>query len=85
MFDGLVCGHQLCAAAAGQCLGSLRDLLGPRILAGRLTEEQQRLMQASPDVPLPSGRFVRPPGGGAGGTAPGSGGLPTGSALLGGV
>lgn len=55
LFRSLRCGHQLCRAAAGACLGALRNWLGPRILAGRLSEDQAAAMAASPDVPPPSG------------------------------
>ncbi|KAK9823094.1 hypothetical protein WJX72_000228 [[Myrmecia] bisecta] len=58
LFQCLTCGHQLCQAAAGRCLGELRDLLGPRIFAGRLTDEQNAAMAASPDVPPPSGCYA---------------------------
>lgn len=44
LFAGLVSGHQLCEAAAGNCLGQLRDWLGPNIFASRLSPDQQRLM-----------------------------------------
>ena len=55
LFRSLACGHQLCRAAAGACLGALRDWLGPRILAGRLSDAQAGAMAASPDVPPPAG------------------------------
>lgn len=55
MFRCLSCENQLCRAAAGNCLGRFRDELGPRIFAGRLTQEQQAVMASSPDVPPPSG------------------------------
>jgi ferredoxin len=58
MFRGLTCGHRLCEAAAGRCIGALRDLIGPGIFAGRLTEEQARAMETSQDVPPPGGRFA---------------------------
>ena len=47
MFRGLVCGHRLCEAAAGQCIGKLRDWMGPAIFAGRLSEEQRRAMEGA--------------------------------------
>jgi hypothetical protein len=28
LFDSLACGHRLCEAAAGRCVGALRDLIG---------------------------------------------------------
>lgn len=37
--------HQNCQYAAVQTCSFLRDWLGPRIFAGRLTPEQQQLMQ----------------------------------------
>ncbi len=47
-------GHQACEAAAGDAVAFLRDWLGPRILAGRLTQQQIRLMQSSSRVPPPA-------------------------------
>ncbi|KAK9841641.1 hypothetical protein WJX74_009256 [Apatococcus lobatus] len=44
LFAGLTSGHQLCEAAAGNCLGQLRDWLGPNIFASRLSPHQERLM-----------------------------------------
>ena len=55
LFRSLASGHQLCRTAAGACLGALRDWLGPRILAGRLSVAQAAAMAASPDVPPPAG------------------------------
>ena len=55
LFRSLTCENQLCRAAAGACLGAFRDAMGPRILGGRLSEQQQAVMAASPDVPPPSG------------------------------
>ncbi|KAL4425118.1 hypothetical protein ABPG77_008223 [Micractinium sp. CCAP 211/92] len=60
LFRSLACGHRLCEAAAGRCIGALRDLIGPGIFAGRLSDEQRRLMESSPDVPPPAGRFAVP-------------------------
>ncbi len=48
-----MCGHQLAEAAAGECIARLRDWLGARILAGRLTEEQQRLLATNANIPPP--------------------------------
>lgn len=50
MFGDLTCGHQLAEAAAGKCIAEMRDLLGPRIFAGRLTQEQLELMSCNPNV-----------------------------------
>ncbi len=58
LFRSLGCGHQLCRDAAGACLGALRDWLGPRILAGRLSDAQAAAMAASPDVPPPTGMLT---------------------------
>lgn len=60
LFRSLGCGHRLCEAAAGRCAGALRDLIGPGIFAGRLADDQRRLLETSPDVPPPAGRFVVP-------------------------
>jgi hypothetical protein len=54
LFDDLVSGHQLAEAAAGECIARLRDWLGARILAGRLTEEQQRLLATNANIPPPA-------------------------------
>lgn len=48
---GLTCGHRLCEVAAGQCIGQLRDLIGPGIFAGRLNEDQRRILNSSHDIP----------------------------------
>lgn len=52
-------------AAAGAALGALRDLMGPRIFAGRLDERQRRVVEASAEVPPPAGAFAPPSGGGS--------------------
>ncbi|GAB4818455.1 hypothetical protein N2152v2_005501 [Parachlorella kessleri] len=65
LLRGLVCGHRACEVAAGQCAGKLRDLIGPGIFSGRLTEEQRQLMAGSQDVPPPQGKYVLPGGGAA--------------------
>jgi hypothetical protein len=65
LFRGLGCGHRLCEVAAGRCVGRLRDLVGPGVFAGRLTEEQRAAMEASADVPPPGGVYA----GGAGAAA----------------
>ena len=55
LFRSLEGENQLCRAAAGACLGVLRDTLGPSIFAGRLDERQQAAMASSRDVPAPAG------------------------------
>ena len=76
-FRALTSGHQLAEFAAGQCLGFIRDMIGPNILAGRLSEEQAALLRTSPLVP-PSSTF----GAGAGARAAmGGDGVPAPSAL----
>ena len=51
LFASLTCEHQLCRAAAGQCVAFFRDWLGPRIWEGRLDDRQRSLSAGSPDVP----------------------------------
>jgi len=51
LFRALTCGHQLAEHAAGACLGFVRDLIGPNILAGRLEPDQADLLRTSPLVP----------------------------------
>ena len=58
LFDSLDCGQQTTAAAAGEFAGQVRDLLGPNIWAGRLTQQQQHLQAGSPHVPPPAGKFT---------------------------
>jgi hypothetical protein len=53
LFLDLACGHQLAEVAAGKCLGALRDLIGPSVFAGRLTEEQREVMGSNINVPAP--------------------------------
>ena len=67
LFVDLACGHQLAEVAAGKCLGALRDLVGPSILAGRLTEEQRELMARSVNVPPPGAMEEAVAAGGGGG------------------
>lgn len=55
LFASLACDHQLCRAAAGKCVGRLRDFVGPGIWAGHLTDDQAAAMARSPDVPAPAG------------------------------
>ena len=57
LFAGLASGHQLSEAAAGNCLGRLRDWLGPNIFASRLSPDQQSLM-LNRLVPPPAPRGV---------------------------
>ena len=59
----------LARSAAGCAVAALRDTVGPRIFAGRLDEGQRALVEASPDVPPPGGRFCVGGGGGSGGGA----------------
>lgn len=47
LFKDLVCGHRLCEAAAGKCISKLCNLIGPGIFRGRLTQEQQDMMDRS--------------------------------------
>ena len=56
LFRSLECDNQLCKAAAGQCIGAIRDCIGPGIFAGRLTAEQKAGMEASQDVPPVAGK-----------------------------
>ena len=58
LFNSLTCGQQTTAAAAGEFVGQVRDLLGPNIWAGRLTEEQRSAQASSPHVPPPTGVFL---------------------------
>ena len=51
LFRSLACQNQLCRAAAGRCVGAIRDCIGPGIFGGRLTEEQKAIMERSQDVP----------------------------------
>ena len=60
VFDSLTCGQQTTAAAAGEFVGKVRDLLGPNIWAGRLTQEQQQAQASSPHVPPPAGNSPLP-------------------------
>ncbi|KAL3162831.1 hypothetical protein ABBQ32_009285 [Trebouxia sp. C0010 RCD-2024] len=59
VFDSLTSGQQTTAAAAGEFIGQVRDLLGPNIWAGRLTHEQQQAQASSPHMPPPSGKYAR--------------------------
>ena len=43
-------------ASSGKCLAAIRDEIGPRIFAGRLSQQQQEQMDSSPDVPPLAGR-----------------------------
>jgi len=63
MFRGLASGHRLCEAAAGRCIGEIRDLIGPGIFEGRLSDDQKHAMRTSHDVPRPKGALA---GGGVG-------------------
>ena len=55
MFRGLTCGQRLCESAAGQCIGAMRDLIGPGVFEGRLLDEQRRLLHTHHDIPPPKG------------------------------
>lgn len=59
LFGSLGCEHQLCRAAAGRCIGQLRDFVGPGIWAGHLTDDQAAAMARSPDIPAPAGDTAR--------------------------
>ncbi|KAG7667191.1 hypothetical protein NADE_003012 [Nannochloris sp. 'desiccata'] len=83
VFQGLRCGHRLCEAAAGQCIGKLRDLIGPGIFEGRLDDDQKILLHTSSDIPPPQGPLSgmglskAPVGAGAAGVGvPVAGGIP---------
>jgi hypothetical protein len=75
MFADLTCGHQLTEAAAGRCVGAMRDLLGRTMFAGRLSDEQAVALDRDPNVP-PSQPAMMGPGelyrGGGGGGCGGS-------------
>ena len=60
LFRALASDSQLCRAAAGSCVGFLRELLGPRILAARLDDAQRAALASSPDIPPPSGTHLGP-------------------------
>lgn len=47
--------NQLCRAAAGKCIGEIRDAIGPNIFNGRLEDDQKELLARSKDVPVLSG------------------------------
>ena len=70
MFRGLSCGHRLCEAAAGRCIGELRDLIGPGIFEGRLDSEQKALLHSAPEIPMPKGPLAG--GRSLGGSFPGA-------------
>lgn len=46
LFADLRCGHQLTEVEAARCLASIRDFIGPRILEGRLTDDQVHAVRA---------------------------------------
>lgn len=50
LFADLKCGHQLAEAEAGACISKLRDLVGPRIFAGRLDPAQQAVLETNPNI-----------------------------------
>jgi hypothetical protein len=61
LFAGLECGHRLTEVAAGRAAARLRDLVGPGIFAGRLSDAQRAALAASADVPPPVGRGAAGP------------------------
>jgi hypothetical protein len=50
LFADLKCGHQLAEAEAGACISKLRDLVGPRIFAGRLDPAQQETLATNANI-----------------------------------
>ncbi|KAF8068347.1 hypothetical protein HT031_002036 [Scenedesmus sp. PABB004] len=67
LFADLRCGHQLAEAEAGRAISALRDLIGPRIFAGRLDDAQRAALEADPNILPPAGPLGG--GGGSGGAA----------------
>lgn len=53
LFRSLTCGHRLCEAAAGRCIGALRDLIGG---GGDVDKEEFFVVHAS-HLALPSRRL----------------------------
>lgn len=70
LFADLKCGHQLAEAEAGKCISALRDLVGPRIFAGRLDEAQQRAMETDANILPAKGLPGTVAAGAAAGVAP---------------
>lgn len=70
LFADLKCGHQLAEAEAGKCISALRDLVGPRILAGRLDDVQRRAMETDPNILPVKGGLEGLTAGPAAGVAP---------------
>ena len=58
LFASLQGGHGRAQVAAGACISQLRDMLGPNIWAGRLTEEWLQAQKQSPYVMPVAGRFA---------------------------
>jgi hypothetical protein len=85
MFQGLSCGHRLCEAAAGQCIGKLRDLIGPGIFEGRLDDDQKIVLRNSSDIPPPQGPLSGGLGGLGGVGGHGTGPVGFGAAVPGGI
>lgn len=50
LFADLRCGHQLAEAEAGKCISALRDLVGPRIFAGRLDDMQRAALESDSNI-----------------------------------
>lgn len=72
LFADLKCGHQLAEAEAGSCISKLRDLVGPRIFAGRLDAAQVTVMETNPNILPPQQLGSNVLGGGLGGPVAGS-------------
>jgi hypothetical protein len=70
LFADLKCGHQLAEAEAGACISKLRDLVGPRIFAGRLDPAQQAVMETNPNILPPQQQQLGGLGLAAGAAAP---------------
>ncbi|CAD7696000.1 unnamed protein product [Ostreobium quekettii] len=51
MFLSLKADNQLEAVAAGEAIGAVRDMLGPNIFRGRLTDEQCQMLDTNHNVP----------------------------------
>ena len=81
-FADLKCGHQLAEVAAGKCLGALRDLIGPRIFAGRLDDAQRAALASDGNIPPPApGGLAAAAVAGMAAANGGGGGLPSAAAM----
>ena len=58
LFASLQSSHRGAQVAAGACISQLRDLLGPNIWAGRLTEGWLQAQEQSQHVMPVAGRFA---------------------------